>query len=304
MVRREKGKVEGKMKGKEKEVEIRCRRHHKRISVPESWLGTSEYLCPQCYGKLSAKEREAYEPVGGKGKRKSKVKAQGVPVEGKERACSVVKEREASKRTKEKCREYLTLREKSVEESGNAGKVLKRAGIVEASRGEREEAHRASSVEEGKGKKSTKLEKLKPPAMILCRRCGEVAPCFTMWFETSKYLCPSCYSELSQEEVAEIHKCCEEGGEVPERLLHAKKKEQRGRPRKEKDPLLGKWSDTLEGSKVVSQTWLAHQSEKGLLAAVKNGKVSRVRAKMELNRRKNRKRFQCCPEVEGAKFMW
>lgn len=56
-------------------VEMLCRRHKKRIEVPESWLETCDYLCPQCYHKLSAKERKAYAPKrkGKKGIERNKV---------------------------------------------------------------------------------------------------------------------------------------------------------------------------------------------------------------------------------------
>ena len=56
-------------------VEMLCKRHKKRIEVPESWLETCDYLCPQCYHKLSAKERKAYRPKrkGKKGIERNKV---------------------------------------------------------------------------------------------------------------------------------------------------------------------------------------------------------------------------------------
>lgn len=59
-------------------VEMLCKRHKKRIEVPESWLETCDYLCPQCYHKLSAKERKAYRP-----KRKGKKGIERIKAEKK-----------------------------------------------------------------------------------------------------------------------------------------------------------------------------------------------------------------------------
>lgn len=75
-VKKEKGKKAEEVTISEvKLVEMRCRRHKKRIEVPESWLETCDYLCPQCYHKLSAKERKAYAPKrkGKKGIERNKV---------------------------------------------------------------------------------------------------------------------------------------------------------------------------------------------------------------------------------------
>lgn len=66
-------------------VEMLCRRHKKRLEVPESWLETCDYLCPQCYHKLSAKERKAYrhKRKGKKGSDRIKVAKEAKVAEAK-----------------------------------------------------------------------------------------------------------------------------------------------------------------------------------------------------------------------------
>ena len=129
-----------------------------------------------------------------------------------------------------------------------------------------------------------------PRHKITCQKCGETVRCHYTWFDRSTVLCPSCYAGMHEWEIRRFHhfhyapkprkEVCETGLELTD-------------DRRESGNRYYDDSSWTRNSSVVNSggCWSAERimgtSAEDLVEAVKNGSVSRVRAKIELRRRLN-----------------
>ena len=141
------------------------------------------------------------------------------------------------------------------------------------------------------------LEELLPRYKISCKKCCQTVPCNYTWFDTSTVLCPSCYSRMTEYEISMFHGNNEmEKPRFPDSDYSYMSKR-----------LMGKKSNWIEEDAASLNSGGCWTSERimsvpkyKLMLAVKRGKVSKVRARIELKRRANAEYYDMFPEEVGA----
>ena len=143
---------------------------------------------------------------------------------------------------------------------------------------------------------------LLPKYKIECKRCGETVPCHYSWFERSTVLCPLCYHSMTDREIKKFH--IEHNAQVPEQnetadsLPHIP------------DKVVNSIGGTCKRPTVcisASESWtvqtITSASEREILDGVRDGKISKARARIELRRRQNKEYFDmlASPERLGVK---
>ena len=275
-------------------VSIRCRRHKKRFNVKSDWLKTCKWLCPQCYNKLTANERKKYAPRSG----------EEVEVRQAESGKSAVGVKPSQRRSVKKSHgsfigDFLDRRNGS-----------KKSGIKDICH----DIDRAIDTilsepppNPCKGMSNStsysfrsELDALKPQYTIHCQKCGEDYPCHYFWFNKSKVLCPACAADMTSEQIEEYNRT--HFGTLP-----AYKKPPAITEKKVEKPraFIDYWGDNteiIETGKGCSEYFIRHATKKDLLDAVKLGKLSKIRAKIELKRRESSEYFDDMPEVEFGRF--
>lgn len=248
----------------EEVVSMRCSRHHKRFEVPKRWLKTCDYLCPRCYDRLSAAERMAYAP------RKSI---------------------DASCKKSAFCdKSTLLSAEVKVPKDGPKQQTRQKSEVSQ----ERSDA--AQRVF-----KDSDYDFLLPRYKIACHMCGEVVPCHYVWFEKSTVLCPACYGKLTDKAIKmfhAVHKAEKPHAEYDIDMTVANERRPYGRA-----CLLRRDIMNEAASSINEECWTTERimrvTKEELLNAVKRGKVSKVRARIELTRRDNIEYFDLFPEEVG-----
>lgn len=132
-----------------------------------------------------------------------------------------------------------------------------------------------------------------PQYQMRCKKCGETVPCHWSWFENSKVLCPSCYATMNEIEIMDFHQSHpEKTAEFSERKIGSVMPLYVNENTKGKDEIF----DTTGG--VLSSGAIMYSPKHKLIAAVKNGRLSKTRFRMEMRRREHEKYFRNLPDVE------
>lgn len=256
--------------GANKVVSMSCRRHRRRINVRESWINTCSYLCPQCYERLTEAERLSYAPNKNGFKAEVRPMEQGKPIVEPTKSYKLPKEQKPTE------------------------------GLV------KEETNRTSPKEKssfsGEFKGGYSLKDLLPKYTVTCKKCGETVPCHYEWYNNSTVLCPTCFSMMSSEEIELFHMehCSDRPPikkESSKNLIYGNQKDGKIRKTEKEYALYDKQSIYLHVGGRWSDKHIKHANKESLMAAVKRGLVSPIRAKIELRRRANREWFDSMPEV-------
>lgn len=273
-------------------VSIRCRRHKKRFNVPEKWLETCEWLCPKCYEKLSAEERLSYAP-----KEENKVEireaddsyATVLPDAASDSSCHSLKcnPKEAVKEDKRTDIQRTTKHQDAKKKASG-----KTCHTKEKS---------ADSI-----KFSQCLADLLPRWRIVCKKCHQMMPVHKSWIDkTSKVLCPACYSRMTTQEVREFHEINPDAtaevlqmqpvvGATKAKPTITRKLDY---PHKSLDP------ETIINGGRCTNSFIIRASDKELKEAVKNGRISKIRAEIEFKRRAHSRYYTNLPDVEPVKVL-
>lgn len=251
-------------------VSIRCRRHKRRFNVPKDWTNTSNWLCPRCYQKLTSEERLRYAPP------------EGIVVE--------VRPAEEGKSTLfptdiEKIEEPIQEKQPdSVPEERvkQQRKVLPKKEIP---------AHVRKIGFSDSRNFSPTLAALMPKHSIECKKCRQIKPVHSEWIETkSKVLCPECFFGMSATERMMFHK----------KHPATKAKVNTSIRANEYKIDLGNDVNAIVRGGRLSNDRIMHMTKSELIQAVREGKVSRPRARIELNRRRKAHYYSDLPDIERA----
>lgn len=138
-------------------------------------------------------------------------------------------------------------------------------------------------------KRNPALESVLPLHRIGCKKCGEVVPCHSSWFEKSTVLCPACYFSMTE---FDIRKFNEEN--KANNSIKGLDREQTKAEKETKD-----WTRNAalvnRGGRMTNSRIL-EASEEELKRAVREGLLSEARMRIELNRRANTEYFDFCPK--------
>lgn len=294
-------------------VSIRCRRHKNRFNVDKSWLKTSEWLCPKCYGKLSPAERLCYAPSGGKVD--VKPFEPGRPVVYAECNSGRVSHNKAGSQ-EERGRNGVRFPKGAIEVGLPKGEEAK---SKEKSKKGRKHAFgrrpalcgRRSSVEDGLSSGfGPGIAALLPTWRMKCKKCGKSAPVHKTYIDNnSSVLCPECFSHMTSEEVKEF------SARNPSSTAELW---QVGRPFNGAGSFSAEPASALNETHAVSGRYFIEDGDssdialggccsnsrilsmtlKELAEAVRMGKVSRARARIEIVRRRKSGYFNSLPDVE------
>lgn len=265
-------------------VSIRCRRHKKRFNVPRAWTETCAWLCPQCYGRLSSMEREKYMPSEG-------FKVDIRPKENDRPTMQLGAEKVASSGIK------------SVKKGKSRKKRPRKSAKLTSCH-----TRAQQSMEFVSAGMSPSLVSLLPKWRIVCKKCKRVMPVHRVWIDnTSKVLCPECYCSMTEAEVQKFHsKHADETAvitNVSESIADCTgsgtSSNQGSKP--------SCFSDNCESDAIAyggrcSVYFITHATDKELIEAVKKGRVSKTRARIEFNRRKNKEYFNDIPDVTTYQY--
>jgi protein-arginine kinase activator protein McsA len=164
---------------------------------------------------------------------------------------------------------------------GKVGKAVK----VEVDNGNKEKV--------GEQVAKVKLSDLMPQNKLHCEMCGKDVMVYRDWYRYSKCICPECYSTMREEQIAVVHIQQENKakGEMPRR------NEIRVRRKSAKEyKLWDKNSRYNNKGGVWSTSQICKATVEDLKRAVSEGLVSKVRAKIELRRRKEPTYLNSLPE--------
>ena len=261
----------------EEVVSIRCTRHKKRFNVPKWWTEiVSCWLCPSCYEKLSEEEREKYKPKKKDGTQKPREAVEGKPVVFPKKA-----------RT-----EY----EKPPSEEEKQPPKTKRP------------YHRREALGTGRIEDNPMLAGLLPRFKIECQKCGETVRCHYSWFDKSTVLCPSCYSSMTEYEVFRFHDAhkaekppyVEDSRPMPIKAMELIKPQEMSEIYKR--AAWTKDSGMVENGGRWTNERVMEAKPSELRNAVKAGKVSMARYRIEMGRRKNVEYYDMFSMVPGRRL--
>ena len=309
-------------------VSIRCRRHKKRFNVPVTWLRICEWLCPKCFEKLTPVEREKYSP---KKENSSEIRPfdehskiisikidsrppqtplkdeeeewtgysyKDKPINSKEGE-AIQTRRNVKVENKVQRKACEDSREGKEQNTNARDKNREEAVKSPASEGEVEKICNRDSAPSGGIRDS--LASLMPRFRINCKKCQKIVPCHKSWFANSMVLCPGCYSGMTDAEISMFHATHPQtSAEVFEVASVVPLRPQNTNYRattKVGDVSLqspSRWS-LADG---VSNEFIVKASVKELLRAVRNGRLSKARARIEINRRKNTSYFNNLPDAD------
>ena len=171
-------------------------------------------------------------------------------------------------------------------------------------------ARRKKEKEVFTGFKSSMFNYLLPRYTVHCKKCGGDAPCNLTWFETSTVLCPTCYNSMSEKERALFEgnktsekKCSKEveHDEKMNKYLKSVQCTQTGRIKN----ISKAESDAMSASGGIwSYESLSRASVAEIMHGIETGKVSKVRARIELKRRKNLDYYNMLPNSDGIRVFY
>lgn len=287
-------------------VSIRCRRHKKRFNVPVLWLRTCEWLCPKCYEKLSPAEREKYAP---RGTEKPEIRS----ADPSRPTIRIVVERPKLEMPQEFPKETYAYKQKEEQKHTQlsiAEKAALMASRLPASLTKKE--IKSSKTAEGKPTSNTKLvvssamSALLPEYRLVCKKCGQTVPCHKTWFEHSVVLCPECYNHMSSIAIDQFHslnpRSTAKVFKIESKIAHLPSQKE---TKRNVDTYIEsinidsppRWTAVDSG---CTNEFIMHASIKELVEAVKSGKLSKARARIELNRRKNAEYYNELPDADVA----
>ena len=276
-------------------VSIRCRRHKKRFNVERSWLKTSSWLCPRCYEKLSTAERLCYSPSGG-----------GIEVRPAEKGKPVVYAKVDSKiqedekqRQKKICLKAQSQPKRHEEKALLASPKPKDASVVQVEPTKTISGN-AKKVQAVTSLFSPDIIALMPTWRMKCLKCKKEAPVHKVYLESvSSVICPECHSQMSQDKIQKFHARHPASDANVWQVEYVKRSEVSAGSMSSNFGMIGE-SDISTGG-CYSNSRIMQMSIKELTDAVHRGKVSRVRARIEMSRRKNLEYFRSLPDVTPNK---
>ena len=291
-------------------VSIRCRRHKKRFNVESDWLLTCEWLCPKCYGKLKPNERARYAPCKGEkpeirgaeaGKPTILPDIYGDANDNRTKKTVSVAEKLSKMRPVNRC-----IPKKCSERNDPSGLISdfldrrnnRRNCYSSPVQTTRFESFSPSPVQNTR----TKLSELLPRSKIHCLKCGEDVPCHGFWLEKSRVLCPGCASEMSGDEFLSFNRLHSptdlvmrnERYEIQKRMEELEDRSNKNIPTGE--------SDIVSFGGGCSELFIRKATELELQEAMKRGRLSKVRYRIEMKRRANPERYDWCHEDEERSF--
>ena len=287
-------------------VSMRCLRHRKRFNVPKWWTEISQCLCPICFDKLSEEERGNYVLKGEDSpgtRREDPSRPTILPSKGKDEYSNQVKKnKELSQVSPEEKKGNDCLPNNETTESPtDSTDSVNETTVKKKVRKPRERKTKLFS----KVSDNPHFAALLPRYSIKCQRCGQESPCHHSWFSTSTVLCPECYGKMSETAIRKFH--VEHMGSTP------KMKKPLGdmgsrfpdvkccKSKVAQDTTWTKDSLSVNSGGCWSNDRVRSVSKKELLAAVAEGRVSKVRAKIELRRRQNREYYDMLPNEVGVR---
>lgn len=274
-------------------VSIRCRRHKKRFNVQRKWLDVCSWLCPKCYDKISALERKRYAPANEKyldirkaEKGKPTLLPSGCHSQELSIDRAITKIQEPSKSALCLCTHDTTVDREKTEIQNQSSLSFKRY----------------KEVEFDCYPMSNEMASLMPLWRLVCKKCRREVPVHKIWIDnTSKVLCPECYSQMNSYEVETFHL------DHPASLAQLRQVKpypisipSNNKPKPIPSHIVPfrsfESTDESFGGHCKSST-IMRMTVQELSDAVRSGRVSRVRAKIEMKRRKRASYFNDLPDV-------
>lgn len=155
---------------------------------------------------------------------------------------------------------------------------------------------------------SSKLKDLLPPYRMVCKKCGKTIPIHKTYLdETSHFLCPSCFFRMGGEKAK---KFCEGFNDSDALVWRNGEQPPEGVPQEVVPVGTGFLPSYKEVplSLIIPETslntdFIQRCTEEELKNAVAKGRVSKVRAKIEMRRRQRKQYFSSLPSVTPYKVM-
>ena len=170
--------------------------------------------------------------------------------------------------------------------------------------------HLSNRTAEGKPTSNTKLvvssamSALLPEYRLVCKKCGQTVPCHKTWFEHSVVLCPECYNHMSSIAIDQFHslnpRSTAKVFKIESKIPHLPSQKATKRNVDTSIESINidspaRWTAVDSG---CTNEFIMHASIKELVEAVKSGKLSKARARIELNRRKNAEYYNELPDAD------
>lgn len=259
-------------KGRSNTVKMLCIRCGKEKDVLRSYFYTEHLFCPDCNWSMEEDDKRHFRKI-------ALVHLPDIYKDAERRYLKAVDEERRIESAKQK---------RTASSSSIVGDFLDK----KKQKKEEENINTICTIHTGF---SQKLKDLMPKYRIHCLKCGEDVPCHGFWIEKSKVLCPSCASTMDDYQITAFNR------------LHDNDKCKVMKNEKTKKSSFSFNSSFNDEDPVsfgggCSDSFIRRATEEELKQAVKQGKLSRVRFKIEMKRRKNPEWYDDCPEVEERCF--
>ena len=242
---------------------LKCRRDKKYKIVDKEWLEVCDWLCPKCYYKLTEEQKKEFAPAG------EYIKPKPISGIGEREQ----RELERFRAVVESHKPLPNPPEPELEVQEINGDNPDASRVTEEPSPSEPPPKRKKGRPKGTVGYNPVIESVKPQHRIDCKKCGKSVPCFSLWLERSKVLCPSCYYAMSEKQRSDFEFAYGVNGGTFKSEFNS--------PRWNR-----KETDSVSTAVGMSEAAIHRATPQELSMAVKRGRLSAVRMRMELNRRR------------------
>lgn len=273
-------------------VSIRCRKHKRRFNVEKEWVGTSRWLCPGCYYRMTEAERAKYAPCG---------------EEAEVREAEIGKPVVYAKVEEEKARANARVRDHKENNGKVKAQPIKKKVGTNVSRVSERLRRGSDSISSGKNWVGINLVGLLPKWRMICQKCGREAPVHKSYIESiSSVVCPECSSKMNESEIKDFNSHHQSTASSVWRVESDPVTKAHSLP-KAVERFIPIYSlddaSAIASGGCYSNGRIMQMSEAELTEAVRFGKISKARARIELNRRKNTEYYGGMPDIDPVKIV-
>lgn len=146
-----------------------------------------------------------------------------------------------------------------------------------------------------------------PSYKVKCLKCKRTVPCHKHWYDKSYILCPECYFKMASKEVTQFHEKHKEQYASAKAVADSAKPVQSVFVNSSKPPPCvsadAEFDVFRSEGRSSSENFIHDATKEQLLDAVRRGRLSKARARIELRRRKNPMYFADLPDIEECAYL-
>ena len=146
-----------------------------------------------------------------------------------------------------------------------------------------------------------------PSYKVKCLKCKRTVPCHKTWYDKSYILCPACYFNMTNKEIERFTKRHSEQSKSAKADIESAQRNMRTTPCISTPPPQVSMDASFDvfrnDGRAVSENFIREATKSELIEAVRRGRLSKARARIELRRRKNAEYYADFPEIENCGYL-